>query len=285
MFHIGRMTRTQTRKGKRNNDNLFKKTVGMRSHNARGSTRSNRRMKNAENLAAWHNQIKNVLKQQQRESELLGISGRAHSAFHGNNNSNLPAHASKAQRNVATYRRLMSELASLEGRGHLSNANKTRMRNLRHAVKEYAPNLQLGGARSKPRGVTFANREGPTLGKLLPVLSRYVDEPVNKIKVVFDPATNARNGLSKKQAVQSLVMEALHKYKNAPDSVQKRDDEAIMKAAARITVPTGVVGYVGSWRNSTRRNRNNRNNRNNNNMNGGGCGCSGGTVAPLFPTA
>lgn len=327
-------------------------------------------MKNAENLAEWHNQIKNVLKQQQRESELLGISGRARAAFNGNNKSSLPAAASKAERNAATYQRLMGELASLEGRGHLSNANKKRVANLQRAVKEYAPNLQIGGGitvgefakvvrkyypniteqdilekylpervnstaelvdtseavrslirkvigkiekgpdtaeskedtkvmkaamkwinpaglpagyrggtrsmmRSK-RGVTFANREGPTLGKLLPVLSRYVDEPANKLKVVFDPATNARNGSSKKQAVQSLIMEALHKYKNAPDSVQKRDDEAIMKAAARITAPTGVVGYGASWRNSTRHNRNN-------NMNGGGCGCSGGTAPPLFP--
>jgi hypothetical protein len=287
MFRIGRMTRTRKSTQKNKNTNPFKQMVGMRSL-ARGSTRSNRRMKTAKNFAAWHNQIQNVLKQQHRETELLGISGRAHAAFHGNAESTLPAHATKAERNAAIYQRLMSELASLEVRGHHSNANKRRMANLRHAVREYAPRLWLGGTRSKPRSkpnkppktVTFTNRQ-LTLRKLLPVLSRYVGEPENKLKAVFDPAIPMRNGASKAQAVRSLIKEALDEFERAPDSVQKHDDEPIIRAAANISMPTGVAPYGMNWRNvlptsnSTRRN---------NNMNGGGCGCSGGTP-PLFPSA
>lgn len=144
MFRVIRMTRTR-KAGKNNKKNPFKGMVGMRSHDIRGSTRSNRRVKNPNSLKEWHTQIQNVIKQQQRESELLGISGRAHAAFHGNTKSTLPARASKAERNAATYQRLIGELASLEGRGHLSNANKNRRNTLRNAVREYAPNLQFGG--------------------------------------------------------------------------------------------------------------------------------------------
>lgn len=127
--------KNKTRKSRGSKNNALPMWSEMRSH-VRGNTRSNRRMKNANNWPAWHSQVNTILKRAQMNSEQLRVAGKVANVYGNKLASSLPPAASRAERNAFTRRRLLNDLVDLEMKKSHTNENKGRIRNLKHALSE-----------------------------------------------------------------------------------------------------------------------------------------------------